>query len=103
MRRTRAPQAPAAPLGPRITRVLLEGWGGRGRARPGEGPEPIFGLFMAPRTAMADLWRQHERFLRAEAARLGIAPGRYGGRRGYYAQRLSEGWVDGDWREGDTR
>jgi hypothetical protein len=62
------------PLSPSVVAVLLSGWtarppGGRRADDPG-----LFELWQANGAGCAALWQQHAAFLRAEAARWGVAP-----------------------------
>ena len=66
----------AAPASPATAAVLLSGWG----APPLGGAEQhgfaggFLELFEGNNKGIARLWRQHERYLRHEAARFGIEP-----------------------------
>ena len=63
------------PLSPATCAVLLSGWSATPPAGAGVDvdPDDFFDLFDGDEM-IAALWSQHEPFLRAEAARLGVTP-----------------------------
>ena len=70
-------QPAAAPLEPDVVAILLGGWlaeppGGRER-QAGFTPGTL-DVFSGNLPRVAELWHQHEAFLRAEARRVGVAP-----------------------------
>ena len=54
-----------------VVATVLGGWGTTSSLADDDG---LFDLFMRRDTGVAELWRQHESFLRGEAERLGIMP-----------------------------
>jgi hypothetical protein len=80
----------AAPLSPRVVRVVLLGFGaGASRPLPGEQLDlEVWRVFGSPRAELGRLWRQFEPWLRAEAKRLHIRPA-FGRRQSkYYGEWL---------------
>ena len=81
-----------SPVSPATAAVLLGGW----CAPPLDGLEHGFSggfldLYEAGGAGIVRLWRTHERFLRSEAARLGIEPEFEGdgGERLYFAEHIA--------------
>lgn len=72
----------AAPLSPACVRVVLEGWAAATAVQEVDSGQ-LFELFLRRGAGVAQVWREHEQFLRNEAERLHVSPG-WGSRRQYY-------------------